>query len=248
MRHSIHEEFIKLSIIGILQDVVSASKGIGSGIETFPLCDYVMQSVFLKMTGFQEQKMKCIIWEIATIDFDYRRTLLGNDDKLGECSSYSDKNKIYKRLVEQILKHDPKFDIKRDINAITILKDTIDCVKTEFVKTNLSIWAQGSFNEFTSNINTLIKPEHFIGKDSKGNTNLFVNVLQDKYEVLYKHRNRIAHNTPSYQQNLPTLKTLANPNYKYENYFIYFSILVLIDKIFIDLYTKYLAAIENNTN
>ena len=248
MHHSIHKEFITSSITGILKDVVAASIGIGNGIETFPLCDYVMQSVFIKMTGFQEQKMKCIIWELATIDFNYRRSLLGNDDKLGECSSYTDKNKIYKRLVEQIQKYDSKFDVKEDINAKDILEDTIKCVKIEFANTNLSIWAQGSFNEFTSNIKTLIKLEHFIEKDAKGNTNLFVNVLQDKYEVLYNHRNRIAHNTPSYQHNLPTLKTLANPNYKYENYFIYFSILVLIDKIFIALYDKYLNAIEYNIN
>jgi hypothetical protein len=247
MHHSIHKNFILSSITDILKDVLSASKGIGSGIETFPLCDYVMQSVFIKMTGFQEQKMKCIIWELATIDFDYRRVLLGNDDKLGECSSYSDKNKIYKRLVEQILKYDPKFDVKT-IDTTNILKDTIDYVKTEFKNTNLSIWAQGSFNEFSSSINTMVKPEHFIEKDAKGNTNLFVNVLQYKYEVLYKHRNRIAHNTPSYQQNLPTLKSLANPNYKYENYFIYFCILILIDKVFIDLYKNYLTVIEYNAN
>ena len=64
-----HTEFILSPITGILKDVVSASTGIGSGIETYPLCDYIMQSVFLKMTGFQEQKMKCICWELATNDY-----------------------------------------------------------------------------------------------------------------------------------------------------------------------------------
>ena len=34
-----------------------------------------MQSIFMKMTGAQEQKMKCICWEIATIDFDLRRDI-----------------------------------------------------------------------------------------------------------------------------------------------------------------------------
>lgn len=248
MYYSIHKDFIISSITDILKDFISANKGVGNGIETFPLCDYVMQSVFLKMTGYQEQKMKCIIWEIATIDFDYRRTLLGNDEKLGECSSYSDKNKIYKRLVNQILKYNPKFDIKQELNAKTILKETIDYIKLGFKNTNLSIWAQGSYNDFSKNIKNLIKFEHLIERDSKGNINLFVNVLQDKYEALYNHRNRIAHNTSSYQQNLPTLKTLANPNYRYENYFMYFCILVLIDRIFIELYKKYVTEVENNTN
>jgi len=247
MYPSIHKNFIELSITDILKDVLSASNGIGNGIETFPLCDYVMQSVFIKMTGFQEQKMKCIIWELANIDFDYRRVLLGNDDKLGECSSYSDKNKIYKRLVAQIKKYNPKFDVKT-ISTSQIIKETLDYVKTEFKNTNLSIWAQASFNEFTSSIKSIIKPEHIIEKDGNGKTSLFASSLQDKYELLYKHRNRIAHNTTSYQQNLPTLKALENPNYKYENYFIYFSILIIIDKIFMYLYNIYMSAIDNNVN
>ncbi|MCW5911715.1 MAG: hypothetical protein KIT62_11605 [Cyclobacteriaceae bacterium] len=240
-----HTDFIISPITDILKDVVSASAGIGSGIETSPLCDYVMQSVFLKMTGFQEQKMKCVTWELATVDYEYRRTLLANDDRLGECSSYDDKNKIYKRLTAQIQKYNPKFDI--DIDTKKILNDTILYVKNVFEKSNLSIWAQNSFIWFVDN-KSIFKPEHFAYKNDKGKTNLFENVLQDKYEVLYNHRNRIAHNTHSYQQNLPTLKTLMSDEYKYENYFVYFSILVLIDKVFIELYKKYLAALEDSTS
>ena len=82
--------------------------------------------------------------------------------------------------------------------------------------------------------------------------NLFTGVigrvsLIDIYENhLYKHRNRCAHNTQSYQQNLPTLKNLVNENYQYENYFVWFSILVLIDKLFIALYVKYLDALQDD--
>jgi hypothetical protein len=238
-----HTDFILSPITEILKNVVLASAGIGSGIETFPLCDYIMQSVFLKMTGFQEQKMKCVTWELATFDYDYRRTLLSNDDRLGECSSYSDKNKIYKRLVAQIQKSNPRFDIKSNLDNNKILQETVLGIKTLFANTNLSIWAQSSFLEFV-NKNAFIKKEHFACVDANGKTNLFENVLQDKYEILYNHRNRIAHNTQSYQQNLPTLKTLVSDNYQYENYFLHFSILVLIDKIFIELYKKYLEILE----
>lgn len=240
-----HTEFILSPTTEILKDVVSASAGIGSGIETYPLCDYVMQSAFLKMTGFQEQKMKCITWELATVDFDYRRALLGNDDNLGECSSYSDKNKIYKRLMTQIRKHDPSFDLASDIDRKAILKETLAFIKSVFENTNLAIWAQSNFSWFLNQTH-LIKPEHFLHQDGRGRPNLFENVLQDKYEVLYNHRNRIAHNTHSYQQNLPTLKALINDGHKYENYFLYFSILLLIDNIFRALYLKYLDAIEDS--
>jgi len=240
-----HNEFILKPITDILKDVVSASIGISDGIETYPLCDYIMQSVFLKMTGFQEQKMKCISWELATNDYDYRRTLLTNEDRLGECSTYGDKSKIYKRLIEQICNYDSTFDVK-SIDKKSIRKGTTLNIKSIFSNTNLLIWGQSDFNEY-ENIWKVVTSNHFATE----NTNLFVEnktfSLIDIYSNhLYKRRNRIAHNTHSYQQNLPTLKTLSNENYIYENYFLWFAILVLIDEIFRVLYKKYLDLIEEN--
>ena len=87
MRTNTHSDFIFSPITEVLKDAVTASSGIGNGIETFPLYDYVMQSTFLKATGFQEQKMKCICWEIATFDYEYRYEF--TKTPLGECSSYS---------------------------------------------------------------------------------------------------------------------------------------------------------------
>lgn len=240
-----HNIFILKPITDILKDVVTASAGIGSGIETYPLCDYIMQSVFLKMTGFQEQKMKCICWELATNDYDYRRVLLSNEDRLGECSSYPDKNNIYKRLVEQIRTYDSDFNASA-IEKKRIRRNTTSNIKNIFSNTNLSIWGHEEFIEF-GNIWKDVKGTCFVNE----NTSLFTEITNGvslKYiyvNHLYKHRNRIAHNTYSYQQNLPTLKTLANENYKYENYFLWFAILVLIDEIFIELYTKYLKVLED---
>ena len=78
--------------------------------------------------------------------------------------------------------------------------------------------------------------KHLLSPDSKER----IKSLKDIYDDhLYKHRNRIAHNTVSYQQNLPSLKSLIDENYKYNNYFLWFSILILIDNIFIELYNKY---------
>jgi len=242
-----HTNFILSPITDILKDVVSASGGIGSGIETFPLCDYVMQSVFIKMTGFQEQKMKCICWEMATNDYEFRYEF--NKTPLGECSNYKDKQSVYKNLIKQIKKDVPNFNISKDINKKDILERTFIEIKEAFSNTNLSIWAQNSFNEY-DNILEGITEMYFVNDDS----NLFTEInsgvsLKKIYEDhLYKHRNRVAHNTQSYQQNLPTLKTLENENYKYENYFVWFYILVMIDKIFIELYNKYLMLLEDKIN
>lgn len=50
----------------------------------------------------------------------------------------------------------------------------------------------------------------------------------------------------SYQHHLPTLRTLASPDYKYENYFIRFYVIALIDRIFVNLWEQYVSAVENN--
>jgi hypothetical protein len=238
-----HTDFILSPITNILKDVVSASAGIGSGIETYPVCDYIMQSVFLRMTGFQEQKMKCICWELATNDYEYRYEF--TKKPLGECSNYNDKQAIYKDLIEQITKHIPNFNVLTEIDKQSIL--TRSDITDIFSKTNLLIWAQSNFNEYKE-IWKNIEQKHF----ANDNKSLFTEInngisLKKIYENhLYKHRNRCAHNTHSYQQNLPTLKTLADANYQYENYFIRFAILVLIDNIFIALYEKYLTTIQDN--
>ncbi|EGQ9111980.1 hypothetical protein GA073_16115 [Vibrio alginolyticus] len=242
-----HNKFILSPIKDILVDVTSACIGIGSGVETYPLCDYVMQSALLKMTGAQEQKMKCICWELATNDYEYRYQRF-NLNPFGECSNYQEKKEIYKDLVKQIEKHSElRFEDGLMENSI-ILQDTNHTIISSFENTNLLVWAKKYYFEYES-IWSKITEKYFANKE-----NLFVNKrnigndievdLVDMYDYLYKHRNRVAHNTLSYQQNLPTLKTLLNENYQYENYFIYFSMLVLIDNIFISLYEHYLKAMN----
>jgi len=240
-----HNQFILSPITNILKDVVSASAGIGGGIETFPMCDYVMQSVFLKMTGSQEQKMKCICWEMATNDLEYRYHF--TKMPLGECSTFKDKQIIYKDLIKQIKIHNSSFNISTEINRMVMLDTTASELIERFLNTNLSIWAQKSFNEF-STIWSGISISYFANDDNTlfANGNNEDSLKRIYEEHLYKRRNRIAHNTQSYQQNLPTLKTLVAEKIKYENYFVYFAILILIDKIFIELYKKYLVLLEDN--
>ena len=243
-----HNNFILSPVSDILKDMISATSGIGDGIETYPLCDYIMQSTFLKMTGAQEQKMKCIVWELATYDYEYRYFRF-TQKPLGECSSYNDKQKIYKDLIDQIEKYGiKKFDIN-SINKNLLLNQTTPLIRDTFFNTNLSVWAERSFREYTS-IWSVISHDYFATKD-----NLFSNtagISGNPYSLiemynnhLYKHRNRIAHNTLSYQQNLPTLNMLIKEEHKFNNYFIYFSILILIDNIIMNLYKRYLLDIDN---
>ena len=239
-----HTNFILTPNTTILKDVVSASAGVGSGIETFPLCDYVMQSVFLKMTGAQEQKMKIISWELASNNYEYRYYRF-TQSRLGECSSYKDKREIYKDIVNQIQQNTSSTYKLTSIVKNRIRSNVSTSIEAIFSNTNLLIWAQKSYAEYL-NIWNQISNSYF----ANDSNNLFTATnndysLKEMYENhLYKHRNKTAHNTHSYQQNLPTLKTLINVNYKHENYFVYFAILILIDNIFIELYKEYLKSLE----
>ena len=56
----------------------------------------------MKMTGAQEQKMKCICWELTTVDFEIRYDLYNNWN-LGECSALSAKNKIFDTIEDKCI-------------------------------------------------------------------------------------------------------------------------------------------------
>lgn len=253
-----HYKFITTPLSKILEDGVNASRGIGSGIETYPLCDYIMQSIFLKMTGAQEQKMKCICWEMATNDYKYRYEYLNNKKYSShECSTIDDKEAIYSDLIKEILKRS-NYDLSR-MDKSRIIREAQDKVKTIFNDKNLSTYQQKEYNCFinTALCQSLIPTQTKIfGKCDncsdydKTNKNCQRNTvsLATLFDFMHDHRNRCAHNLTSYQQDLPTLSTLANPDYIYHNYFFRFAILILIDEIFICLYKKYVEALENNIN
>lgn len=274
-----HDEFILAPITRIIHEAIVASRGISIGIETYPINEYLMQSILLKMTGFQEQKMKCLLWEMASNDFDYRRTLLMNEDRLGECSTYKAKNTIYGRLIEAIESLDNSGNISEPPNKENLLQSTITDIKTLFYDTNLSIWSQRHYDYFSKNRftdenqfldgknlfkdvpqpsqapkplsnspnHTSEKKQEYERKLAKYNRNIKNNLIT-KYNALYKQRNRIAHNTQSYQINLPSLKTLQKENEESRNYFVWFAVLTLIDKIFIELYTIYKGCLEDSVD
>lgn len=299
MRNNTHTKFILTPILSILKESIIACRGIGNGIETQALSEYVLQTTFLKMTGALEQKMKCICWEIASNDYEYRYQYLKKN--YGECSSYKDKNHVYRDLIEAILKINKNFNyetlfadcdintyikeiIKQRVNSEIIIqtdkkgrdltKEEIDQLtkglvksyanqnlrghdekvlirKALFCKINnsiiqlidkspLAIWEQHNFQFYKSNWND-IYDDGILTKEA-----LFSSSMHDYYtNIVYKHRNRCAHNLTSYQDNLPTLTTIISDIYKYENYFFRFSIIILIDEIFIRLFNIYKAELIN---
>lgn len=298
MQSSIHSKFILTPIIGILQDAVNACAGIGNGVETLPLAEYVLQTTFLKMTGASEQKLKCICWEMATNDYDYRYRYLKKN--YGECSSYADKCSIYKDIIDMIEKIDPGFRASHlfdDIDISSKEEELIDLkiletrklqekkkkkklTESEFEKlskgmkahyakkglcekekihfsrvvlfesvldkmseiignTLVAQWEQHGYNNYIQNWKALSSWSFAEGD------NLMEKELQGLYNgVVYAHRNRCAHNLVSFQSNLPTLNTLEDENFVFCNYYFRFSVLILLDEIFVRLYKAYQEALE----
>ena len=251
-----HSNFILKPISDVLSDALSVLSTIGDGIDAIPVSEYLLQSTFLRMTGFQEQKLKCIVWDLATSDYTYRYERFSRKP-IGECSCYDEKNLIYKDLVGILSNFG--FQITDDIRQR---------VFDEAKQTALNVFAQSNLIE--SNSLHYAEFEQYLTEISKDcimtSVSLFKNAnncgdkdgtqksrckhglcMRQVFDTsVYRYRNQCAHNTQSYQSNLPTMETLQSLEYRYANYFIRFFILVLVDDIFRYLYGEYKRRVFND--
>lgn len=226
-----HEDFIKSPIESVLLDGILAISSVNEGIETYPLNEYLMKTIFLQMTGFQEQKFKCVAWEVATENFMFRRDFL-RDFVTEGFSTYDSKNLIYRKMME-LLDRDEFSETERK-ELVNKAKDSICKI---FSGSNLQYWNISAYNEFKGTIKAKIGCK---GIARKGDGyNLLESEGHKVYDKLYKHRNRLAHNTLSYQRNLPTLDNLEKAEYGDTNYFVWFYLLVVIDLVIIKLYDEF---------
>lgn len=261
-----HNDFILEPIINILKKGISSLSNLGDTIETYPVQEHILRSIFIEMTGSQEQKMKCILWTLATYDYEFRYDFLKKNRDYGECSDLKDKSKVYGVLTKQIESLNPLENIEfkkiifpdDETNHIKNNKIALDkflshsntnSIFEKYIKmfqgneiTSKSLFLPSNSQLFT-NKNQLLKNKNKnkddVGDDD-GDDDLKKYVISEIYYRLYKHRNRCAHNTLSYQKNLPTLNNLDSEAYKFDNYYIRFLILIFIDTIFIKTYEKYL--------
>lgn len=231
-----HENFILSEMSDMMKEIVSACNAIPAGIETFAANDYIFQTLFMKMTGFQEQKMKCICWELATDDFDFRRDYMQQAGGLGEMSTAASKKYVYQHLVEIVKMSQGGFDLTNDLDKASIVSKVKDDVTKTFGNSPLAESNMRFYQEFTNIYDNDFTPDYFATSE----TELLAGNLVTIYECLYKHRNRCAHNAFSYQKNLPAMKQLAANEIIYESYYVRYALLLLIDEVMIGLYKKLL--------
>lgn len=219
-----HSKFILTPITEVIKEVCTATKALSSGIENYPIEEYIMHSLFLKMTGFQEQKGKCLSWDVATNDFEYRHEYFPKIT--GEYSSITDKNNLCKFIIKAIINQERKVDIDKE----AIIRDSQNEICTLLKQSNL---IHNRYSDFFWLENTTFSfEEEFLPRQNvliKENTSLY-----NDYSQLYRERNRCAHNLRSYQDNTPKLSILSK-NQK-NNFFYFFFILDLIDHVYIELF------------
>ena len=291
----------------VFADGVHACTSLPVGIENSALGEYFMQSLFLRITGAQEQKMKCICWVMATNDYRYRYDLL-NVKNYGECSEYKHKKGVYGDLFDLIKGFDSKFvpidvldsvpiseeryeeirskwesaiddsrrkEVEHTIAEQTKKKGALDQDVKDSIRNNimrrkypddewkerlfkekkvqfirniverlmalvghspLTVWNHREFLFFKEHWNDVVNEKQLILSSNE----FLGSALQESYlHLVFEHRNRTAHNTSSYMKDVPTLGTLANEGYVYNNYFFRFAILLLIDEVFTLMFKRY---------
>lgn len=243
-----HIQFILRPATNIVKEAIWSLNATSGGIETYPISEYLLHSLFLKLTGAQEQKLKCICWELACRDYEYRYTRY-EKKPYSECSDYNDKCMVYVDLLEAITKLDDSFEISDDFKD-EIISEWRTSIQKLFSKSLLAYNFPKLYKECMVIITSikknwimgtsqlLIKKDNIPAAERSNTCSLSLNDLFVKY--VYVERNRLAHNTRSYQHNLPSLKEMKSDKYIFQNYFILMAIIVLIDLIFTSLFKIYL--------
>ena len=142
-----HTDFILSPITRILSETVTACVGVGDGMGTSTISEHVMQSLFLHMTGFQEQKMKCICWELATYDYEYRYQRF-KQSPLGECSTYREKNQVINDIVSCSKKIDVSYSIMDNMAKTQIIQSVITDMNDIVEDSNLNKWQSRKYEDY----------------------------------------------------------------------------------------------------
>lgn len=250
--------FILTPVHSLLRQASMTIACLRSGVETYPSREYILQSLFLRMTGFQEQKLKCICWEIATQDYEYRyKRILSN--KLGECSSYSDKCSVYGDIATSIEKFNRQFDFKSFTSKLTCsdllssIKEFYDCSRhlgwfeREYASCSGFLWATMNSTCLASKSKDCIFGEckDCVNKDAcslHSEIRRMQNLVAVFNSVVYTHRNNCAHNVESYRRNQFSFADLCDKGNQSDNYLLRYMLILMVDYAITQLFKEWLNA------
>lgn len=120
-------DFILTPLTNVLSEAIDALSVVRDGMFGYQLADWVMPTVFLRMTGAQEQKLKCICWDLGSIDLEARNQRYGK--KIGEMSCYDEKNHLCRDLIQFLLRNKRDFDPIASFDRQGLMQVSLDDVK-----------------------------------------------------------------------------------------------------------------------
>lgn len=229
-----HETFILKPMSSLVEEAVLSVSGMTSLIDCYPLCRYIKDALMLQLTGFQEQKLKCIMWEMATDDLEFRYKYILQKN-LGECSNISDKQDIFKHMIRQIRKKEVGYKLPEAIREGNV-KSIKEFMKKMFDNTILKTGSEREFKDYLDLTNELTNKSFGFDEQLLYGKIGGLDSVKFYKDYLYRQRNRLAHNTSSYQENLPSFDQLSNPYCKLRNYFLFYAYLMMMDGVFVEVF------------
>lgn len=253
-----HEDFILTSASKVLKDALYAMSILSPNIKTWPSKEYLLQALLLKLTGFQEQKLKCIRWELATDDYTYRYKHFSSTAtiRFSEGSSLDDKNSVFKDLRTALLEMEGTDSY--DMFITTLSQSAYDAARIELQLLKSSSIYQliaRQCNDFEDLFNAYLQPGCFCSgdkllkdcstcsKDPNKNTPGVIHcflTIESLMRKTWELRNKCAHNATSYQSNIHTLKTMSARGYLYDNYVTSIVLMLWTDSIFTGMFNRYI--------
>lgn len=255
------DEFIKTPVSQNIKSVCSVMNEYQS-IAVYPSIEYILNSLYLQVTGSIEQKLLLIAWQTATNNNKLRYNIFKGNQKC--VSSLADKNKLYCSLIREIRANSiPKYNpytipskdlfnkAKGSIDTIIKYHPLCDCFSkniAEYCNVSQKIQnhiedltcenIQKNASDFFEEISSSTTPKKQKNNDKKELLGFKNDLLKSIYnDFIYQKRNTLAHNTIKIPQ--LTIPELFDSRVRFDNIFIHLLILTYIDNIFIHLYKDY---------
>ena len=237
-------EFIKRPLHLIVKKVVCETESLEAGFTTRYVLKYILDSAFLQICGALEQKIKCICWELVNNSHAQRQEFF--EKGLRGYSSLQDKENKLKMICKEI----------EDISKEKIIfNESVFWENESVFLFNNSVFSKYFNREYAfflslrEELGYLLKDECFRNDVQSGKSNAKIfsnNKLRDIYsKFIYNYRNSIAHNTKSTINYLPDFEELKEDDYKYENPFLRFALILFVDMAFIEVFEQYEQCLEN---
>ena len=263
------DKIISKNVSTYPQEVCCAYGNSSNNIANYPLIEYLLSSVLLRMTGFMEQKLDILQLILCNQDEDFKYNLLRKSSKLS--SNYDVVSSIYKSFHNIIRTMEKELNVSDSKKYSDKLFENSECILNAHTKiynifknSSISSPVKRNFDDFLNLKNRLLDlskditelrkelDEKSLSLEEKKTKGIALEQLklqqalclsEQDYVSIYKRtidfRHSIAHNITSIKRDLPNISFIKSENFQFENYFVRFMLILSIDEVIRDMYSYY---------